>query len=297
MKSQKEREAESNAKELMRIKGLLATIENNTSVFKDIPDNIGKIEWCDSTNLNEAPKERSSNLMNYLSTKFFRGVDYFVGSEGFAEIHFEGSRENISKREVHRFDSFAEQISTRTRIRINYVDQGTPWYMRFFNHPDPRGVTDEPLEFIKDASKRDKDVIFLEFVEKAWSRYKVSRLMDTFNETGVIPFNQVVSIKGSTKWGILPYIKISINDESPSKSYFEVYDKRFDSSNLKNAHFDNNGRIILVKKSDNLLNKVGILKQDLIWYDNVGSPRAFDLFFNSVMADILHSKDYDLNKE
>lgn len=107
MKKKEQREAKRLAKEKNRIDTMLHAIENHSSCFSFIPDKIGKILWCDTTTPYAFPEERPgiSQLIP------FNGTDYFVGTDGFAEIRFKGSRNNITKKDIYCFESFSELVS------------------------------------------------------------------------------------------------------------------------------------------------------------------------------------------
>lgn len=287
MKSNAQKLAENLMKQQLRLEGFLSAIESNTSIFRFIPTNIGKIIWCDTTNEKVDPNVDSSTFSKLFS-KSFKGVDYFVGTEGFAEIHFDRSRENIVKSDVFRFESFSELLSNKTKITINYVDQGTRWNFSFFDIPDKIGYTDERIEFIKNAAIETIDVVFLKRIEDAWNKFKSEQMKQQFERDGYFSFNRVLPVRHSDRWGILPYIKVGRN-------WFEVEGIRFDSTNLRKAYFDN-GDIYLMKKTDTLWNSIGFGKKNIITLQPLGNKSIFLTVFTNTVRVIMNDNDFNLKK-
>lgn len=285
MKSYAQKLAEQLEKQQLRLDGFLSAIENHTSVFKIIPANIGKIIWCDTTNEKAGPDVDSSPFSKLFS-KSFKGVDYFVGTEGFAEIHFDESRENIVKNDVFRFDSFSELLSNKTKVTINYVDQGTRWNFSFFDIPDKIGYTDERIEYIKNAAIETIDVVFLQKIEDAWTEYKFEQIKQQFEKEGYFSFNRVLPVRHSDRWGVLPYIKVGLN-------WFEVDGTRFDSTNLRKAYFDN-GDIYLMRKTDTLWNSIGLGKKNIISLRPLGNKSIFLTVFTNTVRAIMNDHSFDL---
>ena len=289
MKSNAIKIAELMERRQLRLEEFLSAIESHSSIFKVIPDSIGKIIWCDTTNSETIPQDLSQHKQK-LYEKRFKGIDYFVGTEGFAEIHFEGSRDNIVKNQVHRFDSFSELLSNRTIVELNFVNVGTRWNFCFFGHPDEKGYTKEALEYVNNCAIETKETLFLEKIEDAWTSYKTEQLNEQYEETGEYLFNLVLPVKESLFWGIIQYIRVG-------DDYFVVNDKRFDSNVLAEVYFDREGYIVLKKKTDTLWNTLGFGKKDTIAFHALGNSKLFIAVFLKALKAIFHDSDYDLRKK
>lgn len=154
---------------------LLQNLKNGTSVFKYVPDNIGEIVYCDSTNPKAAPDTKSETqkkmfmsiciplalialdwIFFYTSpivssivtivllfimykcvknTMRFVGTDYFVGTEGFATCDFSGTRDNVTP-QSYRFEDFSDLITSETRTYQNHVYTGTKYFFRFMSNEE-----------------------------------------------------------------------------------------------------------------------------------------------------------------
>lgn len=184
--------------------------------------------------------------------------------------------------------------SIKTKIIINYSDQGTRWNFSFFEHPDKDKLAKIALEYKTKSDIITKDVAFLENVEWAWTRYRYMLIKKDYEESGSISFNGIFLAKDSVeKCALLPYVIIH-NDDAPSMSYFEVKGKRFDSTNLKKVFYKTDGNLILCKKTDSLFHKIGLAKRDSIFLSCVGTPKLFLYCFERALDDILSKKDIDL---
>ena len=155
---------------------LKAQISNGSAPFKFIPDNIGEITYCFSTNIREkayTSAERNKKLLKWgafcilipvlcwlifnnspifdtivsiigvivfvksvLNLSKFKGTDYFVGTKGFSKVDFEKTRENIVSKDTHLYDEFSQLTTGETYKKQNYSYVGTDYFFGFFSKPD-----------------------------------------------------------------------------------------------------------------------------------------------------------------
>ena len=152
---------------------LLRELNKGTSVFKYIPDDIGDIIYCDSSNAKAAPDSKeetrkkmllsiciptllivldwiffyTSPIMSSIvsaillfvmykcvkNTLSFKGSDYFVGTKGFALCDFDGTRDNITAKASYHFDDFSDLVTAETRHYQNRVYQYTEYFFQFWS--------------------------------------------------------------------------------------------------------------------------------------------------------------------
>ena len=153
---------------------LMASLKAGTSVFKYVPNNIGEILYCDSSNPKAEPdtKEQTRKKIIYSiiiplaiivfcwlvfneSPIFdtivtivmgiisiysinkclsFKGKDYFVGTEGAVEITFEKTRDNITNKTEAFFRDFEDLVTSETKKYKNSVYQGTEYSFIVYGH-------------------------------------------------------------------------------------------------------------------------------------------------------------------
>ena len=153
---------------------LLASLKAGNSVFKYVPNNIGEILYCDSSNPKAEPdtKEQTRKKIIYSiiiplaiivfcwlvfneSPIFdtivtivmgiisiysinkclsFNGKDYFVGTEGATEITFDKTRDNITNKTEVFFRDFEDLVTSETKKYKNRVYQGTEYSFIVFGH-------------------------------------------------------------------------------------------------------------------------------------------------------------------
>lgn len=80
--------------------GLLTDIRSGASFVKANPETIGDLVWYDSDNYLQEPKEKAdrpklfAKLMGAVAGAY-KGSEFFVGTDGFAEYHFAKTRDNF----------------------------------------------------------------------------------------------------------------------------------------------------------------------------------------------------------
>ena len=151
----------------------LERVHNGTSVFSCIPDAIGDVIYCDTSQRNEVPltegQARVRRILSvvigaialvfvwsmmysivflafilsvgivYLCWRFFKtsfkGIDYFLGEKGFAKVYFEDRRDNITSEEIYLFDDLSNLFYGEVIYKQNYSYMNTDYHFVFFNQP------------------------------------------------------------------------------------------------------------------------------------------------------------------
>lgn len=154
----------------------LEELHNGNSPFQVIPQKIGSIIYCDTSNYQKeayTTEEKKKMLFkrfiiclsipllsfilfqdypiwNTIVTivaviafiwyihkiNTFNGVDYFVGKDGFSILKFEGKRTNITEEATFLFEEISQLITGETYKKVNYSYSGTDYFFTFFSHPD-----------------------------------------------------------------------------------------------------------------------------------------------------------------
>ena len=141
---------------------LLNQLKSGKSIFRCIPDDIGDIVFCATSNQRKRPMSKRSRylvlafsilvpgLFIYLfhgtiwviilsllvawmgieTALFFSGTDYFVGTKGFAIIEFKTKRSHIVKQQVVHWDEVEDVIATEMRKTDRNGDGKLDYYIR-----------------------------------------------------------------------------------------------------------------------------------------------------------------------
>lgn len=152
---------------------LFISLKSGETVFKFIPEDIGEIVYCDSTNpkaeADSKEKTRDKIILSILiplaiivfcwlvfnspvldtivtvvmlviggacvnGCLHFTGKDYFVGTEGAVIAFFKENRNNIVEKTVMYFRDFDDFLVTETRIYKNRAYQGTDYLFVVYGH-------------------------------------------------------------------------------------------------------------------------------------------------------------------
>lgn len=149
------------------------------SIYKYIPENIGNILYCDTTEPKEYPlTPQQTSKRKILGMLFciislslywgflyehyiwgiiitiviciitlavyntsFSGVDYFIGDKGFSIIEFSGRRDNIANKQIWQFDDLSYLFTGECVKKVNFSYSGTDYYFSFYKKLNPDGKT------------------------------------------------------------------------------------------------------------------------------------------------------------
>ena len=293
---------------------LMISLKAGTSVFKFIPDDIGEILYCDSNNpkaepdtkeqtrkklilsvvipaaiiafcwlvFNESPIFDSivSVIMGIISIYSisqclsFSGKDYFVGSEGAAEIAFDKTRDNItSKTEVY-FKDFEDMVTSETRNYKNRVYQGTDYTFVVYGHEvdnQKKVVTSIQSSYHQEKPEgyyEDRIYRYWKKIEACWSQYKLALIKDSLNRGEAIGFNVYTDKAFYDNYIVFQGKQLTIHGK--------VYDK----SNIKDLYFKNGNLIIEdVNHSSKLFGLIQKGDKENIPLSIIGNRELFLTFF------------------
>ena len=302
----------------------LSSITNGDSFFGEIPSEIGKIIYCDSTIISAAPDDKdiiskkrikkalfcliliglicfllrnhligatilslavfSIGLYSIVKTGEFKGVDYFVGKEGFAKMRFEKARDNIIEKNIYHFYDFTEFVTGETYKKVNFAYQGTDYFASFMGKPDDNNHVEMLVEYVgtyfqekPEDDLLDKDYLFVKAIEDAWSRYKIQGLLDLYKTTGSYTFNILATVKNTSKLAVFPYIKFTSDS-------IQIGNNTYNKSTIKDMYFKQGYFIIEhINHSKKLLGLIEKGQKDEIPLTNVGNKQLFIWFLDAMI--------------
>lgn len=214
---------------------ILADIKAGTSFVKVIPDNIGEILYFDTNTPTDVPKSDFTYMLRkvavflltaaaiaglwyvldsivwlsiwslllvvigyaVLTIQRFRGTDYFIGTRGYAELTFSGSRDNVTKSEVHTFDESDSLVHSEFMNFTNGVYMGTTYTFSFLTS-EPTGDAKELHGYTGqhghvEGGKNTGDICydFWYNVEQCFSGYIVDKYVKQLESEGKMTFQTV----------------------------------------------------------------------------------------------------------
>ncbi|MBO7599248.1 MAG: hypothetical protein J6T70_19605 [Bacteroidales bacterium] len=151
----------------------LDLLKNGQSLFRWIPDNIGEIYYCDSTEERSEPysaEEKKKKtiggvvfavvglgliwgflyahyiwasilsviiflIVRKMTNFAFKGKDFFVGDQGFAIAEFSETRSNVVRQHIFLFKDVLALFTGETIQMQNYSYTGTSYFFEVFNVP------------------------------------------------------------------------------------------------------------------------------------------------------------------
>lgn len=293
---------------------LFEALKSGSSVFRFIPDNIGEIVYCDSTNPKECPdtKEQTRKkailsvvipcavaafcwlvfnespifdsiasvvmlIIIIISLKncfSFKGTDYFVGTDGAAEVEFENNRDNIINKTIVRYEDFDDLVTGETRRYRNGSYEGTDYHFIVYGHEveGQRKVIsgiegtysqEKPGDYYTDQKYR-----FWKTIEMKWSRFKLEQLKTALDNGESIGFN-LYSEKGFyNNYFLFQGAQVTIGGT--------LYDR----TTVKNIGF-NNGNLIVehANHSSKLFGLIEKGNKETIPLHMIGNRELFFTFF------------------
>ena len=304
---------------------LLVSVRNGNSYFGEVPSDIGSIVYCDSTNTLASPQDSDTiknkrikttlislgilaliwvllhnavvwaiilslvvavlAILIIVNASSFSGKDYFVGTEGFATIKFDKTRDNITERKVYYFKDFAEFVTGETYKKYNYTYQGTDYFGSFMGKPNDEHEVEMLVEYTGTYHQEkpkddllDQDYLFLKEVEKSWSNYKIVEIRDELNKRGSYTFNLISPKENSSKFWSYPYIKFT-NDA------IEIGGRVYNDETLKSMYFSNGNLIVEhMNHSKKLFGLIEKGQKEEIPFTNVGNNKIFLMFLDMLTS-------------
>jgi hypothetical protein len=301
---------------------LLTAIENGDAPFKYIPEEIGALKFCYTDNTRAEPYSKevkckkliywiggtlivpalcwclfnNSPVINSIVSVIaliviiktiknvtqFEGADYFVGQDGFAELHFYRSRDNIYSKSIHLYDDFSELITGETIKKRNFSYVGTDYFFCFFSKPGNDNqvslILEESGEHHQEKSTDDPHSPHYSYwkkIEEIWTMRKLKELFLQKDEKVV--FSILYTGNDDNHWYATPYITIS-------QDAIIVGGREYNRDTLKNLWFENGNLVIEhVNHSTKLF---GLLEKgniERIPLTNVGNRKLFLMYLSSII--------------
>lgn len=132
-----------------------------------------------------------------LVSQNYHGIDYFVGSHGYAEFTFSGSRDNITNKVVHTFDESDLLVHGETRNFTNGIYTGTSYKFAFL-YSDPAGVMKELYGLSSQYNHKnggpntgDMHYDFWYTVEQYYTSYILEKYLKQLESEGQVTFQVV----------------------------------------------------------------------------------------------------------
>lgn len=312
-----------NARHTKQVNQYVDQIHSGTSFFQVIPEELGNILYCDTSNDNAASKTAEEikkhiiivlsiclgiiglmwllmpskiglcsiisavvlffSIRHCIKSTKFNGTDYFIGTNGFAILDFEGQRNNIVSKRLHLFDDLSELMTSETYKKKNYTYVGTDYLFAFMGKVDHNNLTDIAIEVSGEyQQEKPKDEIYntvylyWKKVEEIWTEYLFKKKDAEIKQNQEITFNLLVYDKPTDKIKCVPYVVFG-------DARIVVGDREYNNSNLKSIYFDNGNLVIEhinhTKKLLGLIEKGNIERIPL---SNVGNKKMFLKILNSM---------------
>lgn len=214
---------------------LLADIKAGSSFVKVVPDNIGEIIYFDTDTPTDEPKSDFTYLLRkvvvflltaavvagiwyaldsvvwrsvwtalvvfigwaVLVSQNYHGIDYFIGTHGYAKFTFSGSRDNITDKVMHTFDESDLLLHTETRNFTNGIYTGTSYKFAFL-YSDPAGVMKELYGLLSQYNHKnggpntgDMNYDFWYTVEQCYTSDILEKYLKQLESEGQVTFQVV----------------------------------------------------------------------------------------------------------
>ena len=308
-------------------KRLMEAIEKGDAPFAYIPTEIGELKFCCTDNERKQPyskEEKRKKLTCWICgcliipilfwaifnnspiidaivsiicvivlykalirITHFKGTDYFVGSDGFAVVSFEGNRDNIISKTIHTYDEFSEFITGETIKKVNGSDRGTDYFFGFFSVPISIENNSAKVKLILDEGgthqqeKNNDDPLsehytFWKNIEREWTARKLKEMLSS-SVADSATFSLLHAQEGSNDWYATPYVTITSN------AIF-VGGREYNRETLKRLWFENGNLVIEhINHSKKLLGLIEKGDIEHIPLTNIGNKKLFILYLQSII--------------
>ena len=291
-------------------------LEAVDNFFKVIPQNIGDIQYCSTTNPKAEKDSTKKRVIQYLlaigipiliitivavlskspifitivavvslfvifkcidKISSFEGMDFFVGSEGVVRLTFEEDRNNVKIMEEILFKDVADYTSKEVHRYQNRSYVGTEIEKTFWSEVNEQGERSVLGGWTGTISKEGVEYKFMQQAESAWSVYYLSKVQEQFANEHKISFN-VYTDKGF------------INDYLVfEKETLQVSDRIYDKSTLKDVRLGNGVLIIEhVNHSTKLFGLIEKGNQEEIPIHMIANSKVFMMFFQDFYANVVN---------
>lgn len=296
----------------------IAEIERGESLFKFIPDNIGELKYCISTNykavadsgkkrakqyaiglgifitipilscliFNESPIWNTILIIGCLfgiyktikNVSSFKGTDYFVGNKGFCSLEFDGTRDNIIKKKTILFDDVTDLLTKQVHVKQNGSYSHTDYFIIFISSQDKTIKLSDGGSYDKDHP--DELRIFYDKVIDSWKEYKNKDLARI-----PMSFNAYIIKNDSIEHALIPYIEVA--DDS-----ITVHGLEYQYSDIKQMKFESQGGVLclLIEHNNHVIEKKSFWRKkesgnvEHIPLDAMGNQEFFVTYFQWLIS-------------
>lgn len=293
----------------------LASLRSENSIFDYIPEEIGKIIYCDTTEPRKFPytKEEAKKrkykglLFSIISLTFvwgllyqhyiwasilslialfiiirlcdcsFNGTDYFIGDKGFSIISFENNRGNIIKNNTILFDNLSFLFTGETVNKTNFSYTGTDYYFTLYNSLDAISQTYSVAYNVKGSysDKSPKDPIHPEGASEVYSFMKMIEKQWTLHFVSKHRNEKFLEFYVLKDNGLYDYIRIETDK-------LKIGGVEYNHMNTKRIYFSN-GQLV-VEHENHSKKLFGLIEKGDISYiplSDLGNRQAFMLLFDN----------------
>ena len=294
---------------------LLQNLKSGCSVFQVIPDDIGEIVYCDSSNPKAEADSKGTTVKKIILSILipsaivafcwlvfdkspiidsivtviavivggvavyecisFHGKDYFVGNEGAALYSFNKSRDDVTEEMAMHFRDFEDMLISETRRFKNGAYDGTEYSFDVYGHT----IDDERIVIVHYADvynqKKPEDY----YTDQTFRFWKKVELYWTFY--------RLSQLKEDLAKGKPIGFNIYVNDQ-----YFDNYivfkgdtitigRRTFHRENVKNVKF-HNGELIIkgINDTQKFYGLIGNKDETTVALSSIGNRELFLRFFH-----------------
>ena len=294
----------------------LEKLHSGNSIYKYVPDTIGNILYCDTTEPKESPltlqqakrKKISGMLFCLISLSLywgflyehyivgiivtvivfiitfvlcdtdFSGTDYFVGKQGFSIISFSQTRDNIVDERVYLFKDLAYLFTGEIVNKTNFSYSNTSYYFTFYEHLNPDNEVYN-VAYTTNGLYSDKSPKDPMCPKDAGPDYCFMKRVE--KEWTLYFFNEHKSDK-SVSFPLIEDNKIYNDAIIVSSESIDVLGVKYNHNNTKRIYFSN-GQLIIEHKnhSRKLLGLVEKGDISSISLSDLGNRQAFLMLFEN----------------
>lgn len=293
----------------------LENLKKGISIFHHIPNNIGNIVYCDTTESREFPcSEKEIKKRKILGILFaiisltllwgllyehyiwasiltliillisvaisdtaFKGTDYFIGEQGFSIVSFDKNRDNINEVKTIRFNDISYFFTGETINKVNFSYSGTNYYFTVYNCLNTEEQT-YSVAYTTEGSYSDKspkDPMNPQGASEVYAFMKVVEKQWTLYYISKHKDDEFIKFHVLKDNNLYEYIKISMNT-------LIIGDVEYNRMNTKRIYFSN-GQLVVEhenhsKKLFGLIEKGNISQIPLA---DLGNKQAFMLLFDN----------------
>ena len=296
------------------IENQLKCILAGTSIFKHIPEAIGNVLYCDTSQPNEMPmteqQARSRKIKSiaigaialsliwaFLYSHYiwatilsalalyicyviydttFSGTDYFMGEKGFAIVSFKDQRDNITKEEVVLFDELSNFFTGEIIKKQNYSYAGTDYYFSLYKKPENE-VFD--LAYHTEGSYNEKSPKDPMRPSGASFEYL---LMKVVEKQWTLYFFNAHRNEPEVSFSIIKDESMYSDVITIGHDYIDVYGTRYNQENTKRIYFSNGN--LVIEHMNHKKKLFGFIEEgdkSVIPLSYIGNRQAFLMLFES----------------